>query len=563
MKKTTPKTIKTLKKNEIFVFGSNGQGNHAGGAAKLALDKFGAIKGQAKGLQGKSYAINTMDCIDTIKSEVVEFIDFAKENNGLVFLVTEIGCGIAGYKPEEIAPFFTEAKNIQNVYLPQSFLSILNEQKEEFIISYKGFDKDLKCRGFQYEIGKEYEHNGSVSACNSGFHACENPFDVWNYYDLKNGNRFALVEQSGDISRESSDSKIASRKIKITAEIGLPVFIKAGFEYIHKKTFDSVKEITSGDNSHSATSGKYSNSATSGDNSHSATSGKNSHSATSGKNSHSATSGDNSHSATSGDNSHSATSGKYSNSATSGNNSHSATSGNNSNSATSGKYSNSATSGDNSHSATSGDNSHSATSGDDSHSATSGYNSHSATSGKYSHSATSGDNSHSATSGYNSHSATSGKYSNSATSGYNSHSATSGKYSNSATSGNYSNSATSGKYSNSATSGDNSHSATSGKYSNSATSGYNSHSATSGKYSNSATSGDNSQASVEDIAVAASIGLNAKAKGVTGSWIVLSEWKEINWNEREIVCVKSALVDGVTIKANTYYKLINGEFTEA
>ena len=61
----------------------------------------------------------------------------------------------------------------------------------------------------------------------------------------------------------------------------------------------------------------------------------------------------------------------------------------------------------------------------------------------------------------------------------------------------------------------------------------------------------------------ASIGLNAKAKGVTGSWIVLAEWKEITWNEREIVCVKSALVDGVTIKANTYYKLINGEFTEA
>ena len=464
MKKTTPKTIKTLKKNEVFVFGSNGQGNHAGGAAKLAVDKFGAIEGQAKGLQGKSYAINTMDGIDTMKAEVIEFIDFAKENNNLVFLVTEIGCGIAGYKPEEIAPFFTEAKNIQNVYLPQSFLSILNEQKEEFIISYKGFDKDLKCRGFQYEIGKEYEHNGSVSACNSGFHACENPFDIFKYYNLGAGNRFAQVEQSGDISKENSDSKIASRKIKINIELGLAGLIKAGFEYIHKKTFDLVKNPTSGDNSHSATSG------------------------------------DNSHSATSGNNSHSATSGKYSNSATSGYNSNSATSGYNSHSATSGEYSNSATSGDNSHSATSGDNSHSATSGDNSNSATSG------------------DNSNSATSGYNSHSATSGY---------------------------------------------NSNSATSGKYSNSATSGYNSHSATSGKYSNSATSGDNSQASVEDIAVAASIGLNAKAKGVTGSWIVLAEWKEITWNEREIVCVKSALVDGVTIKANTYYKLINGEFTEA
>ena len=192
----------------------------------------------------------------------------------------------------------------------------------------------------------EYEHKGNVSACNSGFHACENPFDIFKYYNVGGGNRFAQVEQSGDISKENSDSKIASRKIKINIELKLPGLIKAGFEYIHKKTFDLVKNPTSGYNSHSATSGDNSNSATSG------------------------------------------------------------------------------------------------------------------------------------------------------------------------------------------------------------------------KYSNSATSGDNSQASAEETAIAASIGLNAKAKGGVGCWIVLSEWKEISWNERELICVKTTLVDGIIIKANVYYKLINGEFTE-
>ena len=336
--KTTPQEIKKLKKNEIFVFGSNGQGNHAGGAAKIALEKFGAINGQAKGLQGKSYAINTMDGFEIIKEEVNEFIEFAKLNTSLIFLVTEIGCGISGYNHNKIAPLFKNAKELENIILPKSFIELLiTEKEEEWIVSYKGFDKDLKCRDFQYEVGKVYEHNGNVSACSSGFHACENPFDVFNYYNISNGNRFVLVEQSGDLSKENSDSKIASRKINIKLEIGLPGIIKAGFKYIHKKTFDTVK-ATSGDNSHSATSGKY---------------------------------------------------------------------------------------------------------------------------------------------------------------------------------------------------------------------------------SNSATSGDNSKASVEEIAVAASIGLNARAKGKIGCWIVLAEWKEISWNERKLITVKSAYIDGIIIKENIFYKLENGEFIES
>ena len=106
---------------------------------------------------------------------------------------------------------------------------------EEIIKAYKGFDKDLKCRDFQYEIGKEYTHDGPVKACESGFHACEAPLDVLRYYGIKDGNRFCEVEQSGALSSDDDDTKVASSKIKIEAEIGLPGLVKAHFEYTKEK----------------------------------------------------------------------------------------------------------------------------------------------------------------------------------------------------------------------------------------------------------------------------------------------------------------------------------------
>jgi hypothetical protein len=101
----------------------------------------------------------------------------------------------------------------------------------ETIVAYKGFDKDLKCRDFQYEVGKEYEEP-KAKACESGFHACEQPLDVFNYYHPKDGSRFCVVEQSGEISKENADSKVASSKIKIGAEIGIPGLVKAQIEYV-------------------------------------------------------------------------------------------------------------------------------------------------------------------------------------------------------------------------------------------------------------------------------------------------------------------------------------------
>ena len=122
----TPDFITELKENEIFVFGSNLEGMHGGGAARLAYDKFGAIWGQGVGLQGQSYGIPTMHGgIDAIKPYVDEFIEFAKSHPELTFLVTRIGCGIAGFRDEEIAPLFKECIEMENVCLPRSFHSIL------------------------------------------------------------------------------------------------------------------------------------------------------------------------------------------------------------------------------------------------------------------------------------------------------------------------------------------------------------------------------------------------------------------------------------------------------
>jgi hypothetical protein len=117
--RVTPNHIKSLKDGEIFVFGSNLAGAHAGGAARVAVEKFGAVMGQGVGLQGQSYAIPTMQGgVETIRPYVDEFIAFAKENKNLTFLVTRIGCGIAGFTDDEISLLFEKAHHVENIVLP-------------------------------------------------------------------------------------------------------------------------------------------------------------------------------------------------------------------------------------------------------------------------------------------------------------------------------------------------------------------------------------------------------------------------------------------------------------
>ncbi len=124
----TPEMISELKENEIFVFGSNLGGFHAGGAARAAHMRFGAIWGQGVGLQGRSYAIPTMHGgVDVIQPYVDEFISFAQSHPDLKFLVTRIGCGIAGFTAADIAPLFANAIDQENIILPEDFVRLLEQ----------------------------------------------------------------------------------------------------------------------------------------------------------------------------------------------------------------------------------------------------------------------------------------------------------------------------------------------------------------------------------------------------------------------------------------------------
>lgn len=151
------------------------------------------------------------------------------------------------------------------------------KKEEAVVVSYKGFDPDMKCRGFQYEIGKSYTEKGEIQPCSKGFHACEMPLNVLNYYKPIDGNtgkpnKFAIVEQSGTIEEE--EDKRASSKIHIKTALTLPQLFKLEFELIKDKMQKSEDtQTTTGYGAHSATTGRWAHSATTGDNAHSATTG--------------------------------------------------------------------------------------------------------------------------------------------------------------------------------------------------------------------------------------------------------------------------------------------------
>ena len=150
---------------------------------------------------------------------------------------------------------------------------------EKVIKSYKGFDKDMKCRDFQYEVGKEYDMDGEIKCCNRGFHACKSPIEVWDYYDMLNS-RFAEVEQSGKIDEEEKSTKVCSSHIKIKAELKLADIINIGVEWLKDVTSpskvktdgalndngDRKKQIgSSGDYAKIGSSGYYAQIGSSGD----------------------------------------------------------------------------------------------------------------------------------------------------------------------------------------------------------------------------------------------------------------------------------------------------------
>ena len=257
MKNYTPEKITSLKENEVFVFGSNLNGNHAGGAAYLAVEKFGAQMGNPEGIQGQSYAIPTLDKnmdrinLTDLEQSICRFYQYAEENPGKVFYMTKIGCGIAGYELSDIATV-VNCRNIpDNVIIPEEFTHIPG---------YKGFDENMQCRGFQYQEGNTYHEDGNIEACQSGFHFCKYPLDVFSYY-YPAKNKFCNVEGFGKVSNDTDDTKVAVSDLKVKAEIGISGLVKAAIEYTRKRCTNkcNAKEgepATAGDSGAATSRGK-------------------------------------------------------------------------------------------------------------------------------------------------------------------------------------------------------------------------------------------------------------------------------------------------------------------
>ena len=313
--------------------------------------------------------------------------------------------------------------------------------EEKKIIAYKGFAKDLKCRGFQYEVGKEYEMDGDIKCCERGFHACESPLEVFDHYDMITS-RFAKVEQSGDIDKEENTTKVCSSKIKIKAELNLADIVKLGVEWIKDVTSPSKlkKETDLNDNGgYSAQIGSSGDSAQIG------------------------------------------------------------------------------SSGDSAQIGSSGDSAKIGSSGDSAKIGSSGYSAKIGSSGYSAKIGSSGDYAKIGSSGY---------YAKIGSSGYSAQIGSSGDYAQIGSSGDYAQIGSSGD------------SAKIGS------SGYSAQIESTGNHS-----------------VVMAAGNNSIAKAKIGSWITLAEWDCINgvWTP---ICVKTEKVDGERIKADTFYKLVNGEFKE-
>ena len=236
----TPEKIEELDEYGIFVFGSNLGGDHAGGAARTAVDKFGAVMGQAEGLQGQSYAIPTLDekmqrlPIERIRASVETLYRFADERPELDFFVTRIGCGIAGFEESEIARIFKSFEFTPfNVILPMEFTAIRG---------VKGFGKGMVCSGTGYR--KQYRENtefveDTAQACERGMHFVENPLEVFWYYEPnKNGetSEYAAVTGSGIVDSHTNDSKIAVSHLLVGARLSLMDIWKMGLEFTWKKS---------------------------------------------------------------------------------------------------------------------------------------------------------------------------------------------------------------------------------------------------------------------------------------------------------------------------------------
>ena len=340
----------------------------------------------------------------------------------------------------------------------------------KIIKSYKGFDKDLKCRGFQYELGKDYELKGYIYVCQRGFHACENPIDVLRYYPPTNENgdlnRYCEVEQSGNTSNSNEDTKIASSKLHIGVEIGLNGLIEAGVKFaLDKADWKSPKNDYSGDCSATAKNGYRS-------------------------------------------------------------------------AATNTGYGSAATN--------------------------TGEHSTATNIGVYSTATNTGDCSAATNTGDYSTATNTGGYSTATNTGYHSTAINTGKNSAATNTGDYSTATNTGYRSAATNTGYRSAATNTGDYSAATNTGYHSTATNTGNCSTAINTGDCSAVSVygkESVAIIT--GKDGKAKGALGCWLVLTERGDWDGKTYPIKEVKAVKVDGEVIKADVWYRLIDGNIIEA
>lgn len=375
------------------------------------------------------------------------------------------------------------------------------------MIAYKGFDENLCCRGFQYEIGKEYEQEGAIRCCENGFHACTNPFDVLEYYGANGNNRYCIVEQSETIITDDRDSKQASSKIKIKSEIDLDGISVFGARWIGRNTnpYSIISTSKEEDSDKSYTQINLDR-----DHARIGTSGSFDHIFSSSYSTQIASSGDLAYIGSSGNTAHICSSGSCAKIGASGYNNRISSSG------------------------------HCAKIGEG------GYSTQIGSSGNVACIGSGGTRASIASSGVGTQIGSNGAFACIASSGIKTYIGSIGTNPQIASSGNRS------------------FIGSSGNGAQIASSGYNTYIVSSGNYAQIASSGDETKIeSTGECSIICCAGDDSMIKAKKGSWITLSEWRYSKEKKRNIpVCVKTEFVDGKRIKENTWYKLINGEFKE-
>ncbi len=533
----TPENISKLKQNEVFVFGSNKAGNHVGGAARVAVEKFGAIMGHGEGLQGQSYAIPTLDeQMDKVSTEeltrsVRRFADYTRYNTDKVFYVTKIGCGIAGFSVEEIVEVFKSVSFGDNVVLPQEF------GEEKHIDGFKGFNADMTCLGFKFEEGKTYEEDVELKVCNRGFHFCESPFSVLSYRDMLDDEcKFIPVHHVTALGRCHSDSdKTATTKIHIGAKLDFKGFIKAGIDFIYEKCIKEgpTDNVNSGDDAKIGSSGYGAKIGSSGDLAQIGSSGDLAKIGSSGDLAKIGSSGDLAKIGSSGDLAQIGSSGYGAKIGSSGYGAKIGSSGYGAKIGSSGDLAKIGSSGDLAKIGSSGYLAQIGSSGDDAQIGSSGDLAQIGSSGYLAQIGSSGDLAKIGSSGDLAQIGSSGDLAKIGSSGYGAKIGSSGYGAKIGSSGYGAQIGSSGDGAKIGSSGDDAKIGSSGDLAKIESEGNN--------------------------AVVAAIGIDSKIKAKKGSWITLAEYGE----DLKPVCVRSAQIDGKSLKEDVFYQLKGGEFVEA